>query len=368
MRIQSVTLYHVDIPMRFAFRTAKETLKHRESIILEVADESGQTGYGEVVSFTSPFYTMETLEASWEALKTSYIPQILDKDITHPFEIHKMFERKHPMAIAGLENALLDIYTKQREENLIKSVFQENLKKEIGLGIVLGDLPVQELLLKIQEFYGQGCRRIKIKIKPEDGFEKMKQVTACFPEIDSAVDANRSFPVSRIEDVIKFDKLGLLCIEEPFMVDSLEEYRGLQTKIKTPICLDESIQTMEELKRAIQYEAFQVLNIKIGRVGGLFYVKQMIQYCRTQGIRYWIGSMVESGISKILHVQLAALTDTYMEGDLSDSRRYFDQDFIVPEIIFENGKMKCPEGNGLGVKINKSAILKQAVETLKVGR
>ena len=78
--------------------------------------------------------------------------------------------------------------------------------------------------------------------------------------------------------------------------------------------------------------------------------------------------MVESGISKILHIQLAALTDTYMEGDLSDSRRYFDQDFIVPEIVFENGKMKCPEGNGLGVKINKSAILKQAVETLKVGR
>ena len=112
MRIQSVTLYHVDIPMRFAFRTAKETLKHRESIILEVVDESGQTGYGEVVSFTSPFYTMETLEASWEALKISYIPQILNKDITHPFEIHKMFERKYPMAIAGLENALLDMYTK----------------------------------------------------------------------------------------------------------------------------------------------------------------------------------------------------------------------------------------------------------------
>ena len=90
MRIQSVTLYHVDLPMRFAFRTAKETLKHRESIVLEVADESGQTGYGEVVSFTSPFYTAETLDTSWKALKTNYIPQILDKDITHPFEIHKI--------------------------------------------------------------------------------------------------------------------------------------------------------------------------------------------------------------------------------------------------------------------------------------
>ena len=78
--------------------------------------------------------------------------------------------------------------------------------------------------------------------------------------------------------------------------------------------------------------------------------------------------MVESGISKILHVQLAALTDTYMDGDLSDSRRYFDQDFIVPEIVFKNGKMKCPEGNGLGVKINKSALLKRTVEILKIGR
>lgn len=280
--------------------------------------------------------------------------------------IHEWFERQCPMATAGLENALLDLYAKKRNENLVESVFQEEMKSDIDLGIVLGDLPIRELLDKINEFHKQGCQRIKIKVKPEDGYMKMQKVVECFPELSFAVDANRSFRISQINDVMKFDKLGLLCMEEPFMVESIEECRNLQKKIKTPICLDESVQTMEELKKAVSCNAFQILNIKIGRLGGIFYAKQMIEYCRKHQIGYWVGSMVESGISKILHIQLAALLDTYMAGDLSDSARYFEKDLIIPEISFKNGKMKYPGGIGLGVQVDKNAIIKQAVEILKM--
>ncbi len=366
MRIKEVTIYHVDMPMKFTFQTAKETLDHRESIILEVVDESGQSGYGETVSFTSSFYTKETLDISWEILKEKYIPQILRKEIQHPFDIHQWFGRQCPMAVAGLENALLDLYAKKRNENLIESVFREKVKSEIDLGIVLGDLQIQELLYKVDEYHKQGCKRIKIKVKPEDGYEKMHKVVSYFPDVSFAADANRSFHISQFNDVMKFDRLGLLCMEEPFMVDSIEECRNMQQRIKTPICLDESIQTMEDLKKAASCNAFQILNIKIGRVGGIFYVKQMIEYCRKHKIGYWIGSMVESGISKILHTQLAALKDTYMAGDLSDSGRYFEKDFIIPEISFRNGKMKYPEGAGLGIQVDKTSIIKQAVEILKV--
>lgn len=204
------------------------------------------------------------------------------------------------------------------------------------------------------------------KIKPEDGYEKILNITKRFPKLEFAIDANRSFSVSQIAEVKKFENLGLLCIEEPFMVDSVEAYYGMQQKIETPICLDETVQTMENLISAASLGACKILNLKIGRVGGLFYIKQMIDYCRKNNIRYWIGSMVESGISKILHIQLAALMDTYMAGDLSDSKRYFYKDFISPEILFQNGKMKYPKGIGLGVQVNEAAIEMQAIEVLRM--
>lgn len=368
MRINNVTLYHVDIPMKFSFRTAKKEWDHRESIVVEVVGDREASGFGEVVAFTTPFYTTETLWDAWNILATKYIPTIFEKNISHPFVIHEILGRQYPMAMAGLENALLDLYTKQKGENLIKHVFQETLDREIDMGVVLGDLPIENLLSETQKYYEQGCKRIKVKIKPVDGYEKMKQLTTFFPGVRFAVDANRSFSLSQIDEVVKFDKLGLLCIEEPFDINSLEEYRDMQKIIETPICLDESIQTLDDLQQAVQNNAFQVLNLKIGRVGGLFYVKQMIQYCRKNGVDFWVGSMVESGISKILHVQLSALADTYMAGDLSDSNRYFEEDLIVPEMAFENGTMACPTGNGLGVGINKTSLLKYTVDTLKVER
>ena len=105
-----------------------------------------------------------------------------------------------------------------------------------------------------------------------------------------------------------------------------------------------------------------MLNVKVGRLGGLIQTRAAILRCREAGIPYWIGSMVESGISKILHIQLAALGDTYMAGDLSDSNRYFEHDFISPEISFIDGAMQVPNGNGLGVDVLDNRIEEYTVE------
>jgi len=145
------------------------------------------------------------------------------------------------------------------------------------------------------------------------------------------------------------------------------EYQKLQKELRTPICLDESIQTVNDLKTAILLKAFKVLNIKVGRVGGIYYAKQMIDLCRENDIKYWIGSMVESGISKILHVHLAGLNDTYIPGDLSSSKRYFKKDIIKPEIIARNGIIKVPKGYGLGVEIDEATLREYTIDYIKIG-
>ena len=138
-----------------------------------------------------------------------------------------------------------------------------------------------------------------------DGFKKLRAIREIYPSIQLLIDANRSYNFDQINEIKKLDEFNLICIEEPLNSKDFLEYQILQKELNTPICLDESIQTIKNLKSAIALNAFKVLNIKIGRVGGIYYAKQMIDLCRKNNIKYWVGSMVESGISKILHVHIS---------------------------------------------------------------
>lgn len=356
MKLKSISLQHVQLPMNFNFKTAKGQLKLRDTIIIIAEDINGNYGYGECVSFTTPFYTQETFERSWEQLAEAYIPKVLASTFEHPFEIHNFFEAPLPMAMAGLENALLDLYYKAREENTIASLFPEPLEDNLARGAVLGDIPREELSEKIEGLLAEGVQRIKLKIKPEDGFERIRFAVSRYPQVQWAVDANRSYGFNNLNQLKELDSLGLVCIEEPLSTNNISDYQAIMPELSTPICFDENVQNLDELKQVALLKGHKMLNIKIGRLGGLYQTKEAIDFCRQHGISFWIGSMVESGISKILHAQLATLSDNVMPGDLSDSAYYFPEDLIIPGLKFIRGKMKRPRGNGLGVTINHEAL------------
>ena len=367
MKVERIELFHVKIPLNFTFKTSQATVKHRETIIVKATNEYGNSGYGEVVSFNEPFYTNETLMDSKTVLINEYIPKLINKDIKHPFDIHKYINLSYPMALAGLENALVDLYSKRNGKSIMDVAFNEEINDEIYAGITLGDMDISSLIKQIDNYQKEGYIRFKIKIKPEDGFMKLKAIREKYPTIQLLADANKSYKVEQIEILKKMDSLDLLCIEEPLDSIDFVEYQKLQKEMKTPICLDESIQTIDDLKTAIKLKALKVVNIKVGRIGGIYYAKQMIELCRKNNIKYWIGSMLESGISKILHVHLASLKDTYIPGDLSSSRRYFKKDLIKPEIVAENGIIKVPKGCGLGVVIDENILNNFTIDYIKIG-
>ena len=300
LNFKSITTYRLKLPLKFNFKTAKGEVKERETIVVRIEDQQGYVGYGECVAFTEPFYTFETVETCWKAL----------------------------------------------EETIESS-------------IVVGDVPIDQLLDVVAHHVVDGCKRIKLKVNPIDGYERVALVRKHYPDLVLAADANRSYSYQEIDKVRQYDDLGLACIEEPFAMVNLQSYKDWKWerlnhgdwKIYTPICLDESILGYDDLSYAIEYGLIDVLNIKVGRMGGLIPTKAAINLCRERHIPYWIGSMVESGVSKMLHVQLAALGDSYMAGDLSDSNRYFEQDLIFPDLTFKDGVMQVPDGDGLGVTV-----------------
>lgn len=367
MRIEKLELFHIRMPLRFTFKTSQAGFNCRETIVIKATDELGNEGYGEVVAFHEPFYTKETLPIAKSVLKKVYIPQLIHQEMKHPFDIHQCFDLSYPMAISGLENALVDLYAKRQRKPVTKLIFDEETNDEILAGVVLGDHSIPSLLSQISREQREGYNRFKIKIKPEDGYAKLQAVRDRYPDIELLADANKSYSPEQMAELKKMDEVQLLCIEEPLNTADLHDYQILQKELKTPVCLDESIQTIENLQTAISLKALSVINIKAGRVGGLYYVKQMIKLCRENNIRYWIGSMLESGVSKMLHVHLASLKDTFIPGDLSSSKRYFAKDIIKPEIMAENGRIKVPKGYGTGVEINEPILNAVTIDYIKAG-
>lgn len=367
MKLKKVELFHIRMPLNFIFKPSKASIENRETIIIKITDEFVNKGYGEVVAFNEPFYTNETLMCSKEILINSYIPKLMSKDFTHPFDIHKFIDVKYPMTLAGLENALVDLYAKNQQKSLMDFVFDEAINDEVYAGIVLGDIETSSLIKQIEDYKKEGYIRFKIKIKPKDGYIKLKSIRKIYPNLQLLADANRSYSLDHINELKKLDQLNLLCIEEPLDSADFIQYQFLQKELTTPICLDESIQIIEDLLTAIKFKAFKVLNLKVGRVGGLYYAKEMIKLCRENNIKYWVGSMVESGVSKILHVHLASLKDTYIPGDLSSSHRYFKKDIIKPEIIAKGGMIDVPKGYGSGVEINEELLNNYTIDYKKIG-
>jgi len=362
MWVEKIELFHLRLPLNFTFKTAQTSLNQRETLVIKLTDELGNTGFGEVVAFNEPFYTKETLPAAKVVLLQRLLPQLLQREITQPFDVHRWLDLTHPMATAGLENAVVDLFARRQNQSVMEVVFQEETRDEIYAGIVLGDLDGQSLLRQIEGYVSEGYSRFKIKIKPADGLAKLKLIRGKYPNLLLLADANNSFAGEQVQALQGIDELGLLCLEEPLAGGDLLAYQKLQAQMQTPLCLDESIQTMADLRAAIELKACQVVNIKVGRLGGLYYAKQMIDLCRRYKLHYWIGSMVESGISKILHVHLASLPDNYMPGDLSPSRRYFASDVIQPEITAQHGLIQVPKGPGLGVEVDEEALHFYAID------
>ena len=385
-QVQYFTVRRVALPMKFTFKTAKTELPTREVIVLEAHDGQGHVGYGEDVAFTDPFYTEETLNASEGFMTELAIPYLFkvrhelrkqgigknvakgvnwyslvkSMDAADAMAAFETMAKEFPMAIAAIEMALLDLAGRQQGWNLVEHVMGQPLGDKIPIGIALGDLPLADLMEQVSRHVAEGCQRIKLKVKPTDGVAKTRAVRNAFPHIDLAVDANGSYALIDWQKLKDYDDLGLKCIEEPFPKHLKLAFHDLKKRpdwnIRTPICLDESVMSLKDLQDAREQNRVDVLNVKVGRLGGLYNTLDMIRYCRDMRISYWVGSMVESSISKMLHVQLASLGDSYMAGDLSDSSRYFTQDLTLPDLHFESGFMAVPNGPGLGVEVDREQL------------
>ena len=343
--------------LKAPYETSAGTEWDRRVLLVQVSSE-GISGWGEVTVDHTPSFTSETTDTAWHVLSEFLVPMVLGKDVTGAEETAGLMAsvRGHEMARAALENAVWDIDAQRNGLPLAKQL--GGTLDEIPCGAALGIQPTLDVLLtKISAELEAGYQRIKLKIKPGHDVAIVEQVRREFPEIKLTVDGNSSY---RPEDAAVFEQLddfGLMMIEQPLWWDDILEHAKLQAKLRTPLCLDESIRNLHLAQEAIELKATRILNIKLGRVGGHSAARAIHDLCVASGIPAWCGGMLESGIGRAHNIAMSTLPGFVLPGDVSASQRYWSEDIIEPEVeVTPKGTINVPNTVGLGYKIRTELI------------
>ncbi len=358
LKIKQVTLHHITQRLKSPFYSSIGHVIDRESILVELTDQEGQTGWGEVVAFSTPWYTEETITTAFHLLKDLFIPLILNQSIAHPEELQQLFSpyKRNNMAKASIDGAIWDLYAKRQNVSLSHALGGK--KTKIESGVVIGMSSIKEMSEQIRSYVDEGYKRFKVKISPKQDISIIEEIRRDFPTLPLMADANSSYTLADVHRLKELDQFNLMMIEQPLAADDIIDHAKLQEAINTPICLDESIITVDDARKAIELGSCQIINIKAGRVGGLTESKKIHDLCFQHKIPVWCGGMIETGVSRAQNIALASLPNFSIPGDISSSSKYWEEDVVSPEIKAVSGVIPVSQKPGLGYEVKSDIINK----------
>ncbi|MDP4163501.1 MAG: o-succinylbenzoate synthase, partial [Bacillota bacterium] len=310
------------------------------------------------------WYTEETVKTSLHMMSDFLIPLLKQRPVSHPDETLALFAsiRGNKMAKAALEMALWDLYAKRKLLPLSRVL--GGTQERIPAGVVIATDSISSAIEQIEHYLLEGYQRIKLKIHPGHDISVLADIRRHYPDLPIMADANSAYTLKDADRLKALDEFRLLMIEQPLAHDDIIEHSFLQKQLKTPICLDESIHSFDDVRKAVEFGSCQIINIKIGRVGGLLEAKKIHDYCVEREIKVWCGGMIEFGVSRAHNIALASLPGFTIPGDISASSRFWEQDIILPEVIVEKGFVKVPDAPGIGFSINAQRLKQVTLEKI----
>lgn len=368
MKIQSIELLKVEIPMITSFTTSFGTVTEKPTVIVKITTNEGLIGWGEAAALPFPFYKPETTDICMLVLEKYVAPLVLNKEFKTVDEVMDMMKpiKKNNFSKTGLETAVWMVLAVKQKKSLRELL--GGTQKKIAVGESIGiKKTVGDTLAEVQLRLDQGFRRTKIKIQPGWDIKLVKAIREKFGDIDLMVDANSSYTLKDIDILKEMDNYGLSMMEQPLADDDIVDHSILAQKIKTPICLDESIYSVEDARRAIYLKACKIINIKPGRVGGLLESKKIHDLCKENGLGVWCGGMLETGIGRAFNIAIASLPNFIYPSDMSPVNFFYKDDLVKDCFIVDNeGFVKVSTDPGLGFEIDDKRIKKYTVAKKKL--
>jgi O-succinylbenzoate synthase len=323
------------------FRTSFGTETEKDVVVVRYLRGDGAEGWGECVALSEPTYSPEYAAGAHHVLEHHLLPRAL---AGRPLDD----VQGHPMAKAAVEMAVLDAELRASGTSLASHL--GGVREAVDAGVSIGMAnSTADLVAAVEGYLAEGYVRIKVKVEPGCDVEPVTAVRAAVgPDVRLQVDANAAYVIDDAEHLSRFDDLDLLLIEQPLSARDLRGHVELADRLRTPICLDESIESLDDARDALDMGACSIVNIKSGRVGGLAEAVRIHDLCRERGVPVWCGGMLETGLGRAANVALASLPGFTLPGDVSASRRWFAEDLTEP-FELEDGQLRVPTGPGLGV-------------------
>jgi o-succinylbenzoate synthase len=353
MKLQEIELRRIRLPLVAPFRTSFG-VEHERDILLVKATTDAAVGWGECVAGAEPLYSSEYADGAQQVIREHLLPRLAGiADLSAARVAPALAGVKgHAMAKGALELALLD--AELREHGMPLASYLGAVRDEVPAGVsvgIAGSIP--ELLDTVDGYLADGYPRIKLKIEPGWDVEPVRAVRERFGDVLLQVDANAAYTLADAPRLARLDPFDLLLIEQPLPEDDVRGHAELAGRLRTPICLDESITSARAAADAIALRACAIVNVKAGRVGGFLEARRVHDVCAANGVPVWCGGMLETGVGRAANLALAALPGFTLPGDTSASARYWHRELITEPFVLEPpGVVRVPSGPGLGVTVD----------------
>ena len=354
--LEGFELRVVQIPLVSPFTTSFGTEHVREAIIVRALGD-GVEGWGEIVTGSAPLYSSEYTQSAWDVAVRHLIPRLLAEPALRCDDVADVLRPVvgHRMAKAGLELAVLDAAL--RAEGRTFGEYLGAVRDRVPSGVSVGIQQDPAALVRtVRGYLDEGYVRIKIKIRPSRDVADTAAVREAFGAIPLQVDANSAYTLADADLLAELDRFDLLLIEQPLQEDDIVDHATLAARLRTPVCLDESVVSAKAAADALALGAASVINIKAGRVGGYREAVAVHDLCRDAGVPVWCGGMLETGIGRAANAALAALPGFTLPGDVSAASRFYARDIVTEPAVLEDGHVRVPTGPGLGVEIDPVAL------------
>lgn len=361
--IQSVEIVRVAMPLISPFRTAYGDDHEIESVLVRLGDGE-YFGWGEGTPLAFPSYSPESARTLFVVARDFIAPLLLGKEIESGKALQEMLVsiKGNFFAKGAFDLAWWDLQARRTQQPLWKLLGGQS--PTIQTGADFGVMDSYDLLLQaIAGAVEQGYKRVKLKFRRGWDVEMLSEVRAAFPDMVFHIDCNGSYSLSDLPMFQSLNRFNLAMIEQPLAYDDLIDHAKLQSQITTPICLDESITSLDKVRKAIEIGAGRWVNLKPGRVGGITKALAIHDYCQSQNVPCWIGGMLESAIGASHCLALATLSNIAYPCDIFPTSRFYRQDLTkLPMVHSGPGQFEASPEPGIGVQPDNEHLQQCALE------
>ena len=348
------------------FQTSSHRKGHLEHVLVRLVGADGAVGWGEIASAADPYYNAENVESCWLVARDYLLPAVLAAHWEHPGEVPALWRkvRGNEFAKAGVDMAAWTLFAASKGVSLAEAL--GGTRSQVVAGVSLGiESTIDDLLGQVALHVGHGYPRVKLKIAPGWDVEPVRAVRAAFPDLDLHVDANGAYTdaVEHLAALRALDGFGLTMIEQPFAPRDLLAHARFARSVRTPVCLDESVESLDDLRLAIALAAGRVLNVKVSRMGGLTAAVAAHDLASAAGLAVWCGGMHEFGVGRYANVALSSLPGFTLPSDVSGSDKYYARDVVTPPVVATAGQVAVPTTPGLGAQLDENYLTSATLRT-----